>query len=102
MAETENPLDPQPSKEEEATRGSEEHTPVVQKPSDYSYSESDSDSNDETKAKAQTKVLQLELYNDPSNYDAHVRVKTDNAHFFTDTLVLWSVINDIWIKRSFY
>ncbi|CAI9770168.1 unnamed protein product [Fraxinus pennsylvanica] len=73
MAENETLVDPHPSKEEEATHGNEEHMPDVQKPSDYSYSESDSDSDDETQAKAQTEAVELELYNNPSNYDAHVR-----------------------------
>lgn len=86
MVETETIVDPQPSKEEEAANGNEEQMPDVQKPSDDS--DSDSDSDDETQAKAQTEALELELYNNPSNYDAYVQVNTDNAHIFTYTLVL--------------
>ncbi|CAI9765278.1 unnamed protein product [Fraxinus pennsylvanica] len=72
MAETETVVDPQPSKEEEeAANGNEEHMPDVQKPSDDS--DSDSDSDDETQEKAQTEALELELYNNPSNYDSHVQ-----------------------------
>lgn len=77
-------VDLQPSKEEEAANGNEEQMPDVQKPSD----DSDSDSDDETQAKAHTEALELELYNNPSNYDAYVQVNTDNAHIFTYTLVL--------------
>lgn len=88
MVETETIVDPQPSKEEEAANGNEEQMPDVQKPSDDSDSDSDSDSEDETQAKAQTEALELELYNNPSNYDAYVQVNTDNAHIFTYTLVL--------------
>ncbi|KAL2477653.1 embryo defective [Forsythia ovata] len=75
MAETEIVVDPEPSREEEITNGNEDHTTNVQKPSDGSdsESESDSDSDDETQAKAQTEALELELYNNPSNYDAYVK-----------------------------
>lgn len=81
MADSETLVATQTSGMEEDTNGNEEQSmPDAQKPSEGSVfeseSESDTDSEDEAQAKAQVEALETKLYNNPSDYDSHVQVKT--------------------------